>query len=163
MLTLFCLGMMTLMLVGLAACSNPTRPGAPGAAPTPSASQPFNTTDPNGANTGDENVKAQAITAQITQISDIERAQVILMNRGAWVGIRLNGQTEGSLTDERKTEVANLVKQADSSVETVYVTADADLVERIESIGKEIADGKPVSGFAAELEEIGRRITPSAR
>jgi YhcN/YlaJ family sporulation lipoprotein len=157
--------MTLLAFTSLTACSNSLRPGTPGTSPTPT-SQPFGTnTNPDAANIvpGDENVRAQAIAAEITQLGDVDRAQVVLMNRSAWVGIRLKGQAEGDLTDEKKTEAANLVKREDSSIETVYVTSNADIVDRIESIGKEVADGKPVSGFAAELEEIGNRITPSAR
>jgi YhcN/YlaJ family sporulation lipoprotein len=165
-LTLFCLGMTALMFAGAAACNTPSRQGSPGATPTPLVNpspQPLGPDASSNATNTAESTKAEAIAAKIRQISDIDRAQVVLTDQNAWVGIRLKGQVEGSLTDEKKTEVSDLVKQEDSSVKTVYVTSDADMVERLESIGTEIASGKPVGGFAAELEEMGRRITPSAQ
>jgi YhcN/YlaJ family sporulation lipoprotein len=166
-LTLFCLGMMALMFAGMAACNTSRRPGTPGATPTPSVTPAPADADSNATNiapgVGSESARAQAIAVKINQLSDIDRAQVVLMDQNAWVGIRLKGQVEGDLTDEKKTEVGNLVKREDSSVKTVYVTSNADMVERLESIGTEIASGKPVSGFAAELEEMGRRLTPSAQ
>jgi len=43
----------------------------------------------------------------------------------------------------------------------VGVSADPDIWKRIVSMADDIEDGKPLSGFANEIEEIFRRIAPS--
>jgi YhcN/YlaJ family sporulation lipoprotein len=67
------------------------------------------------------------------------------------------------MTNAIKNEVTNTVKKEDSKIKTVYVTADADSVTRIKKFAADIAKGRPVSGFINELNEIGRRVTPSAK
>ena len=67
------------------------------------------------------------------------------------------------VTDQVKDRISALVKEMDQSVDTVYVTADADTVTRIRNIADDIAAGKPISGFINELNEIAGRITPTPR
>jgi len=54
-----------------------------------------------------------------------------------------------------------VVKKTDTEIETVYVMEDADTFTRMKEIGEDIANGKPVSGFAEELENMFVRVTPT--
>ena len=56
-----------------------------------------------------------------------------------------------------------MVKKTDTEIETVYVMEDANTFTRMKEIGEDIANGKPVSGFVAELENMFVRVTPSPK
>lgn len=146
------LSMMLLLLLMAVSCAPQNRP-APTPAPTqPAPSQSMQT----------ENNKADAIAKKVSQINDINSATVVLSGNSAWVGIDLKANVENKMSNETKNDVTRVVKEAEPNINTVYVTADADTVTRLKNMARDIAAGKPVSGFVNELNEIGRRITPSA-
>ncbi len=64
------------------------------------------------------------------------------------------------MTDAIKTEVEKKAKEADDRITRVVVTADPDMVSRIQDIFKDIGNGKPISGFTEELNEMVNRIAP---
>ena len=135
------------------ACNPARRPGPVQPAPTPPA--PVAPTQ--------DTARAQALAKKISAMKNINAATVVLSGNKAWVGIDLAAKAEKKMTNAMKNEVTTLVKKEDKKIATVYVTADADTVTRLRNIARDIADGKPLSGFAKELNEIGRRITPSAK
>jgi len=135
------------------ACSPAQRPGpmekqTPAPAPiTPSNSQ--------------ESERAKEIAEEIGEMKNVNNATVVITENQAWVGVDLAADLEDEMTDEMKDEITELVKEEDKEIDRVYVTADADTVTRLRNIARDIADGKPISGFVNELNEIGRRLTPS--
>lgn len=152
LLTLFTV-IFILSLAVATACNPVRRPGPVQPAPTPPA--PVAPTQ--------DTARAQALAKKISEMKDINAATVVLSGNKAWVGIDLVAKAEKKMTNAMKNEVTTLVKKEDKKIATVYVTADADTVTRLRNIARDIADGKPLSGFAKELNEIGRRITPSAK
>jgi YhcN/YlaJ family sporulation lipoprotein len=76
------------------------------------------------------------------------------------IGVQFNKQFKGKMTDAIKADVEKKAKQADNRITRVVVTADPDMVSRIKGIFKDIGNGKPISGFTDELNEMMNRITP---
>ncbi len=150
---------MMLLLNGFAftACSTQMRPGE--VQPAPNQTTPAPT--PSVGQDTQENARADALSKKISEMNDINSATVVLSDGRAWVGVDLKAGVSGTLTDRLKNEITTIVKKEVNTVQTVYVTADADTVTRLKNITKDITAGKPVSGFINELNEIGRRITPS--
>lgn len=134
----------------VSACSPAQRPGPAKPAPTPSTPLAPQDTE-----------KAQDIAEKISKMKDVNAATVVISENQAWVGVDLAAGLENKMTDEMKKKITTLVKKEDDSIDTVYVTADADTVQRLRNIAKDVAGGKPISGFVNELKEMGRRITPS--
>lgn len=147
--------MTAFLIFSSAACSKLRRPGPVTPAPSP--------VQPAPDRTGEEVAKARTIADKISAMKEINAATVVLADNKAWVGVDLKAGVADKLTNAVKNEITRVVKAEDKSVETVYVTADADTVTRLKNIARDIAAGKPVSGFMDELNEIGRRITPSAK
>lgn len=150
------LSILTLTGCGVERRPGPTQPTpAPAPAPYPAPLEDNNMMD---------NQKSQIIAQKIGNLDSVNSATVVLANGSAWVGIDMKASTTTpTMTDEIKNQVTQLVKTEDQSIQTVYVTADADTVTRLKNIAQGLASGRPVSGFVQELGEIGRRITPSAR
>jgi YhcN/YlaJ family sporulation lipoprotein len=88
---------------------------------------------------------------------------VVLYSNSAWVGVDLAAGSENKLTNEMKNRITSLVKREEKGIDRVYVVADADSVSRLKEIAREVERGKPITGFLEELNEIGRRITPSSQ
>ncbi|MGI6145066.1 MAG: YhcN/YlaJ family sporulation lipoprotein [Peptococcia bacterium] len=151
LLILFIL-MFMFSVVLVSACSPAQRPGPTEETPSPTPSTPVVPQDTK---------KAEDLAEKISEMKDVNSATVVISENQAWVGVDLASGLEDEMTDEMKNEITSLVKKEDKEIDTVYVTADADAVTRIKNIARDVADGKPISGFIDELNEIGRRITPS--
>lgn len=106
--------------------------------------------------------RADEIVNEVTRLKDVRSATVVITDNTALVGINLTSGTKGNLNAQIKKEVEDAVKRADRDIDRVSVTADPDLFTRIENIARDIGQGRPLSGFATEVEEIIRRITPGA-
>jgi len=106
--------------------------------------------------------RADKIVKEVTKLKDVKSATVVITDSTALVGINLTSGTKGNLNAQIKKEVEDAVKKADRNIARVSVTADPDLFTRIGNIARDIGQGRPISGFATEVEEIIRRITPGA-
>jgi len=149
MLVVIFIVILIISIVSLSACRAQRRPGP--VEPSPAPMQPQEST-----------AKAERLAQKIASLKEINSATVVLADTKAWVGVDLAANIGGRLTNEMKNEITNMVKAEDKSITTVYVTADADTVTRLRNIARDVAAGKPVTGFIDQLNEIGRRITPSA-
>ncbi|MFZ5754790.1 MAG: YhcN/YlaJ family sporulation lipoprotein [Bacillota bacterium] len=146
-------------IITASACAPQRRPAPTPPAPAP-APAPAPQTPPQRA---DENAKADMLAKKIADMQNINSATVVISGNQAWVGVDLHANVKGQLSNQMKNDITNVVKNEVPNIQTVYVTADADTVTRLRDIARDIAAGRPVSGFINELTEIGRRITPSAK
>ncbi|HHT66032.1 MAG: YhcN/YlaJ family sporulation lipoprotein [Caldicoprobacterales bacterium] len=104
--------------------------------------------------------RAERIADAAAKQKEVQSAACIITGNTAMVGLQFNDQYKGRLTDSIKKQVEKKVKDADNRISRVVVTADPDLVSRIEEIFKEIGNGRPISGFTKELNEMINRINP---
>lgn len=123
---------------------------------------PNDTQGTNDGMTGDLASRADRIANEVTKHNEVRSATVVITENTALVGVNLTSGTKGELNTEIKRQIEDAVKKADNGIERVSVTADPDLFTRIENIAKDIGQGRPLSGFGQEVEEIIRRITPGA-
>ncbi|MCR2042822.1 YhcN/YlaJ family sporulation lipoprotein [Anaerosalibacter massiliensis] len=105
--------------------------------------------------------RAENISRKVADLNDINSCTTVITGNTALVGIDMENNVEGRVTDDIKRKVEKTVKDADNNITTVSVTADADLYKRLSNMARDIRNGKPVSGFADEIQEILRRITPN--
>lgn len=81
------------------------------------------------------------------------------MNNVAVVGIDVDGKLERSRVGSIKYSVAEAIRKDPRGVKA-FVTADMDISNRLNEMGRHISKGNPVSGFAAEMADIIGRIIP---
>lgn len=106
---------------------------------------------------------ASRIAADVSKVNGVEKATVVVSGRTAFIGLTLRPNVEKSRTERIKSEVASRAKKVEPTLTRVNVTSDPNLVARIKRIADSVKSGKPVSGFASELAEIARRITPKMK
>src|SRR5699024_72043 len=116
---------------------------------------------------------ADDVADKVSELDEVDRANVILTANEAYVAIETNTgekDTEGTNTDtdsqiskELETKVANKVREAKSDVDQVYVSLDPDFVERMRDYRTRIDEGEPIEGFFDEFGEAIRDMFPNAR
>ena len=144
--------------LSVVACSPARRPEP--VQPAPNVPTPSPTAPTPNAPVKDD-AMAEKTARKISNMEGINSATVVFSGNKAWVGVDMAANVEDKLTDKTKNEITKLVKMEDAKVDTVYVTADADIFSRLKNIANDIANGKPITGFVNELNEIGRRVVPS--
>ncbi len=123
-----------------------------------------NPTDRTGSNAadGDMHQRAEKIADALEQeIAQVKDSRVIISEHIAYVSVEIDKTADSTESMNLKDEVSKITKKTDSSIETVYVMEDADTFTRMKEIGDDIADGRPVSGFLEELENMFVRVTPT--
>ena len=104
--------------------------------------------------------RADQIANDVAKQKEIESATCVITGNTALVGVQFDKQYQGELTDKIKEQVDKRVRNQDNAITRVVVTADPDLVTRIEDMFKSTKDGKPISGLTNEINEIINRVNP---
>ncbi|HHU49511.1 MAG: YhcN/YlaJ family sporulation lipoprotein [Caldicoprobacterales bacterium] len=104
--------------------------------------------------------RAQRIADAAARQKEVQSASCVITGNTAMVGLQFNKQYKGKLTNAIKRQVEKRIKDTDDRINRVVVTADPDMVSRIEEIFEEIGNGRPISGFTKELNEMINRINP---
>ena len=104
--------------------------------------------------------RAEKLADVAAKQKEVESASCLITGNTAMVGLQFNNQYKGKLTDSIKKQVDKRVREADKRIDKVVVTADPDMVSRIEEIFQDIGKGRPISGFTDELKEMINRINP---
>lgn len=155
-----------LLIIASTGCRPAERP-APN--PTPNdldQRQEYDERNFTGTNEGqgmqDLNVRADNIVDAVVKLDEVRSATVVITDNTALVGVTLDSDVEGEMNTEVKKKVEDVVRRTDRSIDRVSVSANPDIVERIENIARETGRGRPLSGFGREIEELIRRMTPGA-
>jgi YhcN/YlaJ family sporulation lipoprotein len=159
-LAIVCL-ILTFTLLGCTAQRRPEQTPAPGPTPIPQQNVPPQNQEQIPTDPTELNKLAQNLAKEAAKVNGVKDATVVITGNTALVGLDLAANTPTQQINSIQEQVANTIKQADQRIKNVSVTADADLTTRIRNIGQEIANGKPISGFAQEIDDLIKRIGPT--
>lgn len=120
----------------------------------------MNRTTPNNLGMNNLSTRANAIARRVADLNEVNRCSVLLSGNTAIVGIDMKNNLQGKMTTALKQKIETTVKNVDNNITNVSITANPDLFTRISNMARDIRDGRPISGFAREFQEILRRITP---
>ncbi|MFH0348601.1 YhcN/YlaJ family sporulation lipoprotein [Bacillus sp. SW14] len=118
----------------------------------------------NGNNNGNENQQLEVADDAADKISDmkeVEQANVIVAGNQAYVAVVLKNGKEDVGQDLKK-KISDKVKDTDKNMDNVYVSANPDFADRMQGYGDRIQNGDPVAGFFDEFSETVQRIFPQA-
>ncbi|OLP63148.1 hypothetical protein BACPU_34660 [Bacillus pumilus] len=102
---------------------------------------------------------AQHLVNITEHVPDVNDATAIVIGRYAVVGIDVKDDLDRSKVETIKYSVAKALKNDPKGANAVVV-ADPDTVSRLKQMGKEIQEGRPVSGIMDELAAIVGRVMP---
>lgn len=162
-LTLILLLSFSLALSGCTAKKKPAPKPAPPARMTPTPKTPAPTPAPARKPAAPAHTQATKLANAAEKVEGVKSATVVITGSTAMVGLETKSGIEAKKTEDIKTKVADEIKRADTSIKTVSITTDPNLITRLKKVAKGIKDGKPISSFTDELAEITRRITPKTK
>lgn len=123
-----------------------------------------NTTTPTDSSTVNTHLhsRAEKIADAVSQnIADVKDARVIITDKIAYVSVSIDNSANAATAKSLKEEVAKVVKKTDTAIDEVYVMEDADTFTRMKEMVADLAEGKPISGFMEELDNMFTRVIPS--
>lgn len=117
--------------------------------------------DPNlSTDISDTGFRTNDIEKKIRDLSEVDKARVVVNGDTAIVGVRLRGNTQNTITNSLRDKIENIVKKSHNSISNVSITTEPKLFTRIETMAKDIESGNPIKSFADEIKDILRAITP---
>ncbi|WP_436371643.1 YhcN/YlaJ family sporulation lipoprotein [Cytobacillus sp. BC1816] len=119
----------------------------------------------NGVDRNNDNKMKVANEAadRISELKEVETANVIVTNRNAYVAVVLRDGAKGDVTDRLENKIADKVRGTDKDIQNVFVSSNPDFVERMKDYGNRINEGDPIEGLFEEFTETVRRVFPNAR
>ncbi|MDZ5610235.1 YhcN/YlaJ family sporulation lipoprotein [Bacillus pseudomycoides] len=118
--------------------------------------------DTNGINNNQTRLEvADKAADRIIELEEVERANVIVTNRNAYVAVVLRNRD--NLTNQLENKIADQVRATDADIRNVFVSANPDFVNRMRDYTEKVNKGEPVEGLFEEFNEAVRRVFPNAR
>lgn len=114
----------------------------------------------NIANSNNMSTRANTIAQRVANLNEVNSCSVLLNDNTCIVGVDMKSNLQGKMTTALKQKIERTVKNTDSSIKNISVTANPDIYTRIRNMATDIGNGRPITGFAREFQEILRRITP---
>lgn len=115
-------------------------------------------------NTADNKIAiAEKAADEILGIGGVKSATVIVTDNNAYAAVNLGDDTPEDNTPEFEDKVAEKVKEADSTIENVYVSTNPDFANRMRDYAYKIEAGEPIEGFFEEFGEAMRNMFPDAK
>ncbi|SDB82178.1 YhcN/YlaJ family sporulation lipoprotein [Shouchella lonarensis] len=106
---------------------------------------------------------ADAIADKVTDLETVERASVFVTENNAYVGVMLKGEKDQEVTEEIEQAVADQVREVDTTIENVYVSANPDVLDHFGSYAEMIEQGEPIEGFFDEFDKMIQRMFPNRK
>lgn len=143
--------MLFTIMLALGGCTTSKKPMTP----SPPAQKPKVTTPAPSY----PKATADRVVIEAKKVQGVRGATAVISGRNIYVGLDLNANLSKNKSAEVERTVLDRVKKLEPSY-TVSVSADVDTVTRIKNISKGIAQGKPISSFSKEIQNIGTRMKP---
>jgi len=103
------------------------------------------------------------VAQKLVQSGLVRQASVIIVGRTAYVGVQLKDRQSTDITESTKAKLTSYVKKADHNLQTVYVSASPDVLKHFQQFGRDIGNGRPVSGLWENFRSVVTRVWPTAR
>ncbi|OES45520.1 YhcN/YlaJ family sporulation lipoprotein [Domibacillus iocasae] len=163
-ISIYVTAFMTMFL--LAACMGDDNNASDGADNAPAENMSTNNQtadndmdDADQANQANLNL-AQKAADRVEELEEVDGATVLVTDQTAYAAIDLKNGTK--VNNELKNRIEEKVKEADTSIEKVYVSEDPDFSTQMKDYADRVEAGEPVEGFFDEFSDAVRRVFPSS-
>jgi len=83
----------------------------------------------------------------VQNLDEVKRAEVIAANRNAYVGVVMDDDFHGELYPYIEDQIAQQVRDADASIQNVYISTNRDFVKQMSTYTDQIQNGRPAKGI----------------
>lgn len=105
---------------------------------------------------------AQQSAKEADSVQGVNKATAVVAGKRIYIGLDLGANMNRQQTDKVEKTVLDRVKKRHSGY-MVVVTSDIDTVTRIKNVARGIGEGKPISSFTKEIQEIDNRMKPRSK
>lgn len=119
-----------------------------------------NGTTTNGTNTTTGNAdtkRAQDISTKVRAIKGVSRDAVVVNDNTAIVGVTLEN-ADMKLDDNMRKSIETAVKDVDPKITNVKITNDTTLFGRIETMGRDVMNGKVMTDIRTDFNNLVNEI-----
>ncbi|QFG01069.1 YhcN/YlaJ family sporulation lipoprotein [Psychrobacillus glaciei] len=103
---------------------------------------------------------ADDVADEITKMSEVDSASVIVTDKNAYVAVKLK---EGvSESEALETKIADQARATHADFKNVYVSTNPDFAKQFTEYGEKIRANEPVEGFFKEFSDTIKRVFPDA-
>ncbi|WP_160721081.1 YhcN/YlaJ family sporulation lipoprotein [Bacillus sp. USDA818B3_A] len=106
-------------------------------------------------------IAASRAEKYVKDLSEINDANIIVTDNNAFIAVKM--EASYSLTSKLKNKITRAAKSADSNIDNVYISEDAEFFNQMNRFSRVISNGKTSSGFIDEFSDTIRRVFPDAR
>ncbi|MBR3928137.1 MAG: YhcN/YlaJ family sporulation lipoprotein [Clostridia bacterium] len=103
-------------------------------------------------------VDGEKVEENLSKISEISQARVIVNSDTALVAVKFNPAYKGELTDRIREMISNEIKKADPRIKTVTVTADENAVTKAYALSDRMRAGEAFEALKNDVEDLLRSI-----
>lgn len=100
---------------------------------------------------------------KVSDLPEVDTANVIVTENNAYVAAKLDNSTRSGLTNDIENKISKAVKSVDHDIDRVYVSVNPDFYDRMNTYASDIRNGRPVSGFFNQFNEMIRRVFPDLK
>jgi spore cortex protein len=100
---------------------------------------------------------------KVTKLREVDSANVIVTENNAFVAAKLNRTSRNELTNNIENKISRAVKSVDHDIDNVYVSTNPDFYDRMNTYAGDIRNGKPVTGFFNQFNDMVRRVFPNMK
>ena len=103
-------------------------------------------------------VNGEKVEENLSKISEISEARVIVNSDTALVAVKFNPAYKGAITDRIREMISNDINKADPRVKTVSVTADENAVTKTYALSDRMRAGEGIENLKKDIEDVLRSI-----
>lgn len=94
----------------------------------------------------------------VKNLDEVKRANVIAVNRNAYVGVEMDEDFHGELYPYIEDQIAQQVRDADASIQNVYISSNRDFVRQMSQYRGQLQNGRPTDGINGGFNKMVNKV-----
>ncbi|MEH7093285.1 YhcN/YlaJ family sporulation lipoprotein [Neobacillus vireti] len=108
-------------------------------------------------------IVANRAADRVTDLSEIDRANIIVTDNNAYIAVKMADSTHNQLTTTTRSKITRAVKSVDGNIDNVYISKNPQFYNRMSRFTRDIRRGRTNSDFIDGFSDTVRRVFPDAR
>lgn len=94
----------------------------------------------------------------VQNLHEVKSANIIIKNRNAYVAVVMDDDFHGELYPYIEDQIAQQVREADASIQNVYISSNRDFVRQMSQYRDQIQNGRKAEGMNGGFNKMVHRV-----
>jgi YhcN/YlaJ family sporulation lipoprotein len=94
----------------------------------------------------------------VENLHEVKSATIIASNHNAYVAVAMDHDFHGELSSFIEDQIANQVRDADASIQNVYISSNRDFFKQMNQYRDQIQNGSKAEGMTSGFNQMVRRV-----